>query len=84
MARLLPAAGAEGSPDREVTREDPVLEVEVRARREGGMVVRLQEVVGAEFRLEAAREIDHALALRRNHLVQETLDFAGRVGDGHL
>ena len=84
MARLLPEAGAEGGADREVNRQDPVLEVEVRARREQGMVVWLQQVVGRQTRLDAASEIDDALPLGRDHLVQDALDLAGVVGRGHL
>lgn len=83
MAGLPQAAGAKGGADREVAGEDPVLEIEVGTGREEGMVVRLQQVVGGQTRLDAVGEIDDALPLGRDHLVQEAIDLAGVVGHGH-
>lgn len=47
------------------------------------MIVRLEQVVGAESRLDAASQLDHALPLGRDHLVQETLDLVqGPISNG--
>lgn len=48
------------------------------------MVVRLQQIVGGQTRLDAAGEINDALPLGRDHLVQEAIDLAGDIGQGHL
>ena len=41
------------------------------------MIVGLEEVVGAETRLDSARELDHAIPLGRDHLVQQPVDSVG-------
>jgi len=48
------------------------------------MVVRLQQIVGGQTRFDSAGEIDDALPLCRDHLVQDAIDLGGGVGRGHL
>jgi hypothetical protein len=48
------------------------------------MIVRLEQVVGGERRLDPVREIDDALSLGRDHLVQEFLDAAVRIRSEHF
>jgi hypothetical protein len=51
----------------------------MRTRCQGGVVVGLEQVVGAESRLDAAGEGDETLPLGRDHLVQEIFDLVRLV-----
>lgn len=70
-------AGAQGRPHREVAREDPVFELEIRMCFETGMVVRLEQVVGGQIGRNPGGERAHALALGVDHLVEERFDVPG-------